>query len=352
MECNDWNVNFINIFRMVEADSEGDKSVELVLANAGFPADDPVLQDHLDGLLVEAFKKKPDTGATCGCKIWTFQGTPPGKEDRELFKEALETDQAKTFQTLARRITGRYLSLPGAKPGLIFFLNIRVTPKKGMGGTYFVMFICDFEDLRRYDPHIGHLEAVSDAVQKKARKALIYPYFNGYDFDHEKVKLVQSSSQEGALSDLFYLEPPRTTNELLEDELRSAVVSRHDAKKYDGYFEQELPKERELFGEERYINLDDLLNTDDVVHLSKASYQSALDKHGKKSRVRIVVDEGVKFEGQLDKLGVNYFFARKGGAKFLIIKGEKFLTKSQLNSIEFLDVQDLEEVIPQVTRED
>ena len=352
MDCNDWNVNLINIFRMSAGEGEGEKSVELVLANKGFPADDPVLQDHLDGLLVEAFKKKPDTGETCGCKVWTFQGTPPGQEDRELFQEALETDKAKTFQTLARRITGRYLSLPGTKPGLIFFLNVRITPKKGQGGNYFVMFVCEFEELRRYDPHIGHLEPVEDAVQKKCRKALIYPFFNGYDFDREKVKLVQVGAKEGSLSDLFYLEPPRTTQELLEEELREAVVSRHDANTYEGYFEKELPKERELFGEERYINLDDLLKTDDVVHLSKASYQSALDKHGKKSRVRIVVDEGVKFEGQLDKLGVNYFFARKGEAKFLIIKGEKFLTKSQLSSIEFLDVQDLEEVIPRVTRED
>jgi len=352
VECNDWTVNFINIFRLFEAEGDEGKQLELVLANAGFPADDAVLQDHIDALLVEAFKKKPDTGETCGCKVWTFQGTPPGAEDRALFEEALTADKPKTFQSLARRIAGRYQSLPGVRPGLLFFLNLRVTPKKGMGGTFFCVFACDFEDLRRYDQHAGHLEAVADAVQRKCRKALIYPYHNGYDLDRDRVKLVQSGAAEGSLSDLFYLEPPDTTREILEDELRAVVTKRPDGKKYETYFEKEMPKERELFGEERYIDMTDLLAPDDVVHLSKASYQSAFDKHGKKARVRIVVDEGVKFEGQLDKLGVNFFFARKGGHKYLIVKGEKFLTKSQLSSIEFLDVEDLDAVIPRVTRDE
>ena len=352
MECNDWNVNFINIFRVDEGSEEGAKQAELVLANSGFPADDPVLQDHLDSLLVEAFKKRPDTGEGSACKLWTFQDTPPGKEDREVFFEALTTENPKTFQSLARRVAGRYLSLPGARPGLLFFLNVRVTPKKGMGGNFFVIFVCDFADLRRYDPHIGHLESVDDAVEKKCKKAVVYPYHNGYDFDKDKVKVVQSGAKVAAFADLFYLEPPPSTKDLLEQELKEAVTKRDDGEKYEDYFVSELPKERELFGEERYINLSDLLSTDDVVHLSKESYQSAMDKHGKKSRVRIVVDDGVKFEGQLDKLGINYFFARKGGAKYLIVKGEKFLTKSQLSSIEFLDVEDLDEVLPRVTRED
>lgn len=357
MELNDWTLNFLTIYRIVEPETdevdedgevvpgEGEKTVELVSSSAGFPGEDPVLEDLLDACLVDVFKKRPDTGETCGCKVWAFQPTPPGAEDKTLLSDARDATSIKGFQVPCRRLANRWASTAGTRGGLLIFCNLTATPKKGLGGTFFSFFVLDFEDLRRYDPEEGHMESVRDAVARKVSKALLYPYHNGRDVDFDHVKLAHTTTRGGTLGDLLYLEAPRTTRELLEDELRKAVTARPGGEKLESYFEKEPPKERELFGEERYIDLKDLLPPDDVVHLSKQSFQTGVDNHGKKARVRIVVDEGVKFEGELDKLGVSFFFARKGASKFIIVRGEKFLTKSQLSSIEFLDVQDLDEVL-------
>ena len=51
-------------------------------------------------------------------------------------------------------------------------------------------------------------------------------------------------------------------------------------------------------------------------------------------------------------MGETFFFAKKGDSKFLIVKGNKFLTKSQLSSIEFLDVKELDDVLADVTSVD
>ena len=352
MECSDWNVNFMNIYSMKkETESSDESELELLLSRDTFPAEDPNLLELIDSLLIEAFRKKPDTGKTCGCKIWRFQETPSGKEDHELLAQALDSTEKTTFENSCRRLARRYATLAGAKPGLLVFLNVRVTPSKGMGGTFFVHFISDFEELNRYDNHLGQIEIVSDAVTHKCKKAFVYPYFNGYDLDRDKVKIVSQGKSEGGLPDLLYLDPPKDTDQLLLQELYSAVTERHDPEQYESYF-QAPPKERELFNDSSFVSGPDLLSQDEVEHLSRKSYQSSLDNHGKKSKVRLIIDEGVKFEGQLDKMGETYFFARKGDTKFLIVKGDKFLTKSQLSSIEFLDVQDLDDILPKITSED
>ena len=349
MECSDWNVNYMNIFALKKESASSDISeLELLLSRDSFPAEDPILQEMIDRLLVEGFRKKPDTGKSCGCKVWSFQNTPPGKEDETMLAEALDATSMKDFQSVSTRIAGRYASLAGSHPGLLVFLNVRITPAKGMGGTFFVLFACDFEELNRYDSHVGQVELVADAVNQKCKKAFMFPFFNGYELDREKVKIVSAGKIDGGLADLLYVVPPQDTDQLLMQELYNAVTERHDPDQYETYF-QAPPKERELFSDESFVNGPDLLSQDEVEHLSRKSYQASLDKHGKKPKVRLLIDEGVKFEGQLDKMGETFFFAKKGDSKFLIVKGDKFLTKSQLSSIEFLDVKDLDDVLSDVT---
>jgi len=339
----------MSILSLKSEDEASDRlELEQLVARDTFPAEDPKLLEMIDGLLVDGFKKKPDTGKTCGCKVWTFQNTPSGKEDNELLIQALDATSMNDFQSVTRRIAGRYAGLSTAKPGLLVFLNVRVTPAKGMGGTFFVHFICDFEQLNRFDSHLGQIEAVTDAVNHKCKKAFIFPFFSGYDLEREKIKLINTGKLEGSLAEVLYLDPPKDTDQLLLKELYEAVTDRHDPTTYETYF-QSPPKERELFNEQSFVSNADLLSQDEVEYLSQKSYQTSLDNHGKKPKVRLVVDDAVKFEGQLDKLGESFFFARRGDTKYLIVKGEKFLTKSQLSSIEFLDVKDLDEVLTKVT---
>jgi hypothetical protein len=341
----------MNIFSLKKESASSDVSeLELLLSRDSFPAEDPILQEMMDSLLVECFRKKPDTGKSCSTKVWTFQNTPPGKEDSTMLTEALDATSIKEFQGVSTRLAGRYASLAGSHPGLLVFLNVRVTPAKGTGGTFFILFACDFEELNRYDSHVGQVEIVADAVNRKCRKAFVFPFFNGYELDREKVKVVSTGKLEGGIADLLYLAPPTETDQLLMEELYKVVTERHDPDQYERYF-QAPPRERELFGDDSFVNGPDLLSQDEVEHLSRKSYQASLDKHGKKPKVRLLIDEGVKFEGQLDKMGETFFFAKKGDAKYLIVKGERFLTKSQLSSIEFLDVKELDDVISHLTSE-
>jgi len=122
------------------------------------------------------------------------------------------------------------------------------------------------------------------------------------------------------------------------------ITERHDPEQYEMYL-QGVPKKRELFSDHQFVNAPDLLSAEEVEVLCRKSYQSSLDRHGKKPKVKIQIDEGVKFEGQLDKMGESFFFAKAGEENFLIIKGVNFVTKSQLTAVEFLDVQELAEVM-------
>jgi hypothetical protein len=262
-------------------------------------------------------------------------------------ENGLDSSDIQSFQTVCRRLANRYSTLENAAPGLLIFLNVRVTPSKGMGGTFFVLFACDFEQLSRFDPSLGQVEIVNDGVDRKCRKAFIFPFFDGYALSRDGIKIINSGKSGGTIPELLYVDPPKTTEQLLLAELYQAVSSRHDPGKYKTYFESH-PDEREVFGDDSIVKAEDLLEEDEVKHISKMTYQSAVDHHGKKPRVRLIIDEGVKFEGRLDKLGESFFFARKGNNRFLIVRGQRFLTKSELSSIEFMEVSDLEEVIPRI----
>lgn len=349
-----WQITGLEI-RSVQQPDQGRRLEQLpLLSNQGLPPREDRLEKLIDALLLRAFSKRPDTGISASCRAYAFTRGGGGRTDRDLLRAALrETGGTKALEEASDMFLGRHIGQEAASACLFILLRAEVQAPtlKLPPMPFLAAFFCDFEETSRLTgERPGILAEVSGAVSHKLRKGLIYPAFDGPVQDEGSLHIFQSAGKD-RLADILNLVTPKTTPELLEGELQQALHTRlGDTHRYDEYFIDAPPRVRELFGEERFIREPELLlPPEEVQHVARVSYENARQKYDKETRVKVLIDERVRFDAPLDQLGQSYFFASNGPERFLVIRGEKFQARDHLTGIDFLELQTLDEIVSKLS---
>jgi hypothetical protein len=353
MEEFDWTPEFFSIFTIEPEDAEAPEGrlVTRSLADCeGFPDAEESFLDFVDFQIRALMKKKPDTAASSACKVYHFTETDGGEEDRKLLEEQLlmATDRG-TFREGAMAFLDRLMGIPGVKPGLLVVARVSATLEMAAAGVKLLTVLwADFEDASRFLAEGSlALEEISQVLLRKLSRGFLYPYLGEDTPRHDLLKM-NCRPVTHPFVGLLNVEPPPTTDQLLQKEVARAMFSREPGaeERYRGYFEKSPPKKRELFGEERLVKVGDLLPAREAAAVARESARTSHDLYSKEQKMKINVDGLVTVDLKLENLGESFFFAKEGGEKYLVIRGKSFQTnKSQLNSIDFLDVGSLSEAI-------
>ncbi|MCJ8344861.1 hypothetical protein MJH12_04920, partial [bacterium] len=169
------------------------------------------------------------------------------------------------------------------------------------------------------------------------------------NFKYNQVKIYQKSSAD-YFQKVFSVGDLPDSEEIADKCLHEELTEK-SPETYDKYFE--LPEgdrrqKRELFGPSRIITDEDLLDVDNVSHLSLKTQMNVVDNNVKPVRLKVSIDDGLKFDGSVDQLNRTYFFAQEGLERYLIVKGVKFETKSHFQSVEFMKLENLEETMNRI----
>jgi hypothetical protein len=346
----DWKLSHLSVFRCgVDPKSPAArprKAVEHVGSRSRFGEGQELLEELIDHLLASAWAKKVDIAESSACRAWAFKPSAGGGEDRELLEGLVSAGGARDFEGRALVLSERYAGLPRARDGVLIHVSAVVDSGRARGVPFYGLFKCDFEEARRLADDLT-LESVPEVMIRKLKKMVLYPYFDGFQQDPARLKLFQASASD-YFHELLAIDRPATARELFQRELAEAVGSRFDDR-YDDYFVSMPPAKRELFGEERYVPLNDLMPAPEVRYVTERSCQAAREKYDRPIRVSIRIDDAVKVDADLAGLGKSFFFARKGDVRYMIVRGERFVSGGQLSSLDFLNVESLEEILPRVS---
>ncbi len=338
----DWICHGVEFYKCF--DDEGVKSIMRLGGWEGHP-DDPVFEELLDALLVAAFSKRPDNTESASCRLYEFTDDEEGRSDRLMLEAVLDAGEHGVFGDCCRRLASRYSRLPRCREGVLIFVSAAVSDPVGRGSDFFVVFKCDFEDALRVEEDTGRLVVVDSTILRKLRKVAVYPWFDGREAHRNSVKIFQDSPS-GYFSELFAVEPPPTVRELFHGRLEEALETRvESAERYHDYFEGEIPRERELFGQERYIRFEDLLPPEEAGHVGRMAAMEVREVCGKEPRVKLVVDGRMRFEADVSLLGSSFFLAKGDDGHYLVVRGERFVARGELTPAEFQDAPPLEELL-------
>lgn len=342
----DWMTSQISVQKVFKG-PDGTRQVQSLGTMTGMPEPGELLTEMLDAFLIEAFSKKPSTGETASCKLYSLSDNPMGREDRELLDEGLQAIQSAQFEEVARKLASRYARQEHSREGILVFLQSLVTAGKGNTKLpFFVLFKCDFEDARRFEAPAPAMELAEEVVLNSLKKFVIYPYFNGYEQSPDHL-LVYQKTPSDYFETLLSVDVPLSTGQLMEAEIHKALRDRFETR-FDGYFKEPPPSKREMFSEQAYVDLNDLLGEEEVTVVSHQAARNAKDLHDKDLKVRVKIDDVCRFEAHADQFNRSYFFAQRGEEKFLIIKGTHFEASNHLSTAEFLRLEDLDVVLSRV----
>jgi hypothetical protein len=346
----DWKLVHLVLFRaMTDEDSAKPRlKLEHLASQKHFETGQELLEELIDRLLSSAWTRKVDINETSACRAFPFKDSERGHEDRGLLEAMMAAKSLEDFEGKAHGLTERYAVLPRARQGILIHASVTVDSGRAKALPFYFMFKCDFEDARQLSED-RTLVMVPEILLDKLKKVLVYPFFDGFAPDTDRVKLFQASASD-YFHELLELQRPATAKELFQQELATAVQSRFQHK-YDDYFVGEPPQKRELFGEERIIPLNDLMPAPEVKYVTEKTCRAAKDKYDKQIKITIKIDETVKFEADLTGLGKSFFVAKKGDLRYLIVRGERFVGTGPLSGLDFLDVENLEDILGRVTED-
>lgn len=342
----DWSLECLTAYKCRREEGLGDGPGRMLSVPLGamtmFGPQDTLLEEFLDEILLAAFRKKPDIGDASPCRIFGFRQGNQGMADQQLLDKLLRS-RMEDFEPETARMAKRYTGLAHSRDGVFLFARVTIRAKSVPDLPFLCIFKCDYEDARAFDENMT-VRILDEVIIRKLKKVMIYPHFDEIQQDFSRVKLYQSNASD-YFEEFLWLEKPAVARELLQRELRNAIALRHDDK-FDNHFTQPAPKKRELFGEQRYIPLNDLLRYEEVKFVNDEVCVNSREKFDKPVRAQIKIDETVKVDATMDGLGKSFFFAKRGDFRYLIIRGESFTTSGPLSSLDFLEVQDLDEVLP------
>jgi hypothetical protein len=338
-----WDLVYLSIFHCFTNESGTKDMVELAGLSSIGP-DEESMADFLGDLIRACLGKKASLSPSASCRAYQFADSSKGQDDKTICDQLLNAVSHNVFRSHAEIIAAKYIKTPKVRDGILFVLNANVTTKKQTFPSMFV-FKTDYIPAGIMD-NDGHFEQRKDILLPELKKSIVYPHFDGSNFQFEQIRLFQKSSADYFQS-IFDVENLPDANEIADKALKEELDEK-DPGKYDRYFEldeQERRKKRDVFGEARLIQNDDLMTTDEVAHLTMKTQMKNMDKNSKPIRLRLMIDDGLRFEGQVDQLNKTFFFARNGLEKVLIVRGNSFHTKSHFQSVEFMKLDSVEDVM-------
>jgi len=339
----DWRLLYLVIHRCT-GDAKAGRIIDHVRSRRHFEVGEELLQELLDSLLSSAWLRKASINDTSSCKAWNFKNSEAGDEDRDLLGSMVSVVSLEEFEPRALLLSERYAQVPAARAGLLIHVGATVDSGRCKSLPFYFLFKCDFEDARQLsDAEI--IAAAQQVIVNKPRKFIAYPYFDGFQQDSERVKVGQPATSHFA--EMLNIRPPTGPKQLLQRELHHALTSRF-SDRYDDYLVSLPPPKRELFGEERFIPLNDLLPATEAAYVTALSCKAAEENHDRPIKVSIQIDTNVKVQANLAGLGKSFFFARKGDLSYMIIRGEHFTGSGQLTGLDFLKAEQLDELLPRV----
>lgn len=346
----DWKLTHLALFRVLAADVGVDEKVRFKVEHLGsqkhFETGQELLEEMLDRLLAAAWAKKVGINDASSCRAYVFRDTSAGKVDRDLLSDLVSAPTLDAFEAPALSLSECYAALPRASAGVLVHAAVTVDSGRAKSLPFYFLIKCDFEDARKLAEDRSLLPS-PEVMLEKLKKSVIYPHFDGFQPDPDRVKVFQATASDD-FADLLEIDKPATAKELITRELRDAVASRFQDR-YDDYFVGMPDGKREVFGPDRSIPLDDLMPLPEVKYVTEKTCRVVKDKHDKLVTARIKVDESVAVTLDLAALGKAVFFAQQGAEHFLIIRGEHFITSGNLTGLDFLDPEQLEKVIADIT---
>lgn len=341
----DWKLACMALFRLTPEPADGDERAKLaaalVCAQRHFEPGQELLEEMIDRLLASAWSKKAGLGDAAACRAYVLRQGPDGDRDKAALALLAEAPALDQFETQAARLSERYAGLRGARGGVMVHIAATVDSGRAKSEPFYFLLHCDFEDARRLEDD-SNLLTVGDVVLGKLRKALVYPYYDGFAPDTDRVKLYKPTAAD-TFDEVLVVDRPATGKELFQRECRDAARTRF-GERYDDYFIG-VPGKRDLFGPERAVPADDLMPPLEAKHVCEVSARATKDKYGKTITARVKVDGHAAVTVDLAHLGKSVFFAQQGGERYLVIKGEQFVTSDQMTGLDFADLESLADVV-------
>jgi hypothetical protein len=341
----EWEPVYLSLFRCENHGESHEKKIQDVLSTDFFEEDN-ALGGFIEGLVSSMVKKKASLVPQALCRAFQFAEDSEGESDRRICDQLLHAVSLSAFSSHAQILATKYAKSPRAREGLFFVLNANVVLSKSMSPVLAV-FKTDFQP--GIIPEGSELAFHSNLILPNLKKGLFYPYHDGYRFHVDRVKLFQSSTSD-YFQRLLQLQSLPDREEIIDDALKTELEERNpDA--YSKYFEapvQTRSKKREVFGPTRKIADVDLLSPDRVVVLNHKTQERVAQDQDYPIRLRLKIDESLQFEGRVDQMNRNFYFAQEGLEKFLIIRGTKFETGSHFQSVEFMELESLDEALNRI----
>lgn len=339
----DWNLVYINVYQIDELES-GKKAPNCVVDQSGLdPEKDGALTSMLELLIKQMKSRRPSLAPTAACKAYEFSAHSLGQEDQSVTEQLLHAVSLNQFREFAKILAGKYVNSPKARRGWLFVINANVEIKKNLTPCLFV-FKMDFQP--GFRPEGVEFSVEEELILPEMKKGLQYPYFDGANFQFNQLVIFQKSS-----ADYFQrmLRLNSIPNEMeVSDECLEEQLEERQPGVYEKYFrlpEEDRRVKREVLGSSRIVQDADLLEADEVFHLSKKHQAAAMDNNLKPQKLSLMIDDGLRFEGKTDQLNQSYYLAQVGLEKILIIRGHKFETKGAFTPAEFLKPESLDEVL-------
>jgi hypothetical protein len=337
----EWEPVYLSIFRCV-VDEEGNREVQEVSTSSSSQGFEEPLARFL-GTLVNAMSlRRSSLGRDSACRSYQFGSNSRGEEDSRLMDQLLHCVSSSSFSSHAQVVASKYAQSPKAREGILFILNANVTYKKVLSPSLFVLKT-DFQS-GIASSQTG-LENHDQLVLPELKKALVYPFHDGYQFHFDQVKVYQKTPSL-YFQRVLELQSLPSQDQIVDEILHNELEEQRPGE-FDQYFRVPLEdrlKQREVFGQNRVIREENLLDSDEITHVSHKTQMKAVDQNTRPVRLRLNIDDGLRFEGGVDQLNERFYFATHGTEKYLIVRGEKFETKSHFQSVEFMKLDTITEL--------
>ena len=341
----DWELVYISAFQC-EDNPSGEKEATELFSSSVLEEDQEEMGDFLQELIKKLKAKKPSLSPSASCRAFQFHEDVLGSDDKKLCEQLLGAVSLPVFRNHAQLIATKYVRSAKARSGILFVINANTTTKKNMSPGLFVIKT-DFQP--GFLTTEGTVKQHSRVLLPELKKGMIYPHFDGMNFRFDQIQLFQKSSSD-YFERLFRLTSLPDLEEIADESLAEHLETQKPGA-YQKYFDmpvEDRRAKREVFGNTRLVQEPDLIEADDVSFISKKTQYSNVDKNAKPIRLKLQIDDGIRFEGKVDQLNQNYFFAQDGLEKFLIVRGSKFSTRSHFQTVEFMKLETLNDVITRI----
>lgn len=338
-----WNCVYIEIFEIFELES-GKKDFKSIFANDGLdPEEHGSIQGMLERLVFQMRGKKPSLSPTGACKVYEFSEDDLGFEDHKIAEHLLHSTRLEYFRGFSKVTAGKYVHSPKARQGWLIVMNANVEIRKNLAPQVLI-FKADFQP--GFMPSEDSINAKENLILPELKKGMMYPHFDGANFRFDQLVIFQKSSSE-------YFHRMLRVNVLpskldIEEGCLLEKLDEVNPGAYEKYFrlpEEDRRAKREVIGALRIVQVDDQLQMDQAAMVAKKTQLGVIDNNCKPSKIKLQIDDGIKFEAKADQLNSSFFVAQNGMEKFIIIRANKFETKGAFNALEFAKTESLDDVV-------